>query len=269
MTPAEQQGVWGFGRWARPSNATATETHIEWTESWVDTEGPEWGIEGLLDAYCALASAQPEEMAAFVNIYGAPEIGGMTVTEGRESNPFGFAVQSRRAGSIPVRELRWHARATEAARRIGALLVMRRCGDRDDWADVVNHLVPHYRGIRVGIMDALGDWKLEREFLARVITDFLEDAQVYIGADWLGARRLAMEPRTGTFVGVIAILLAREVGAEGAYQCDCCGARVDRSRPPRRNERVYCSRAECKREQRRRNQAAWRAKKAEKEARDG
>lgn len=235
---------------------TPDEGHIAWEVAWSSDDAPAWGIDGLLDAYCSLARSQPEEMAAFVAEYGVPEVRGYEVSEGVHG-PLGLRAQTMQAGRIPIRELRWHARAVDAARRVSARLVMRRCGEASDWVAILNDLDP---GAGLRGRDDLGDWKLERELFTACLSDLLETGRVGMLADWLGSKSLALEPVARSFVGVIGLLLAREVGAEGAYVCDSCGAHVARARPPRSGERVYCERIECKREQRRRNQAAWRAK---------
>ena len=106
------------------------------------------------------------------------------------------------------------------------------------------------------------DWAIGRERYASWLSVLFSVTDVSARADWVGMRGLALEPAAGSLLGLIAILLAREVGADGQYECDACGARVFRQRPPRAGESVYCTRPECKREQQRRNQARWRAKRA-------
>jgi hypothetical protein len=217
-------------------------------------------VDGLLDDYCSMAQATPEEMAGFVATYGLPEVNDAMFPNAKDKRRLSERAQDWR--SLKTRELRLHARGVASARRIGARLVVRRHGSRDDWADVINNLSLS-PGLRLPASDVFGDYKLERELFAEVLSDFLDDAEVTLMADWLGSRGLALEPTTRTLVGVVAILLAREVGAEGAYSCDACGAQVHRQRPPRAGESVYCTRVECKREQQRINQAKWRAKKRE------
>ena len=113
--------------------------------------------------------------------------------------------------------------------------------------------------------DDWSDWKLGRERFAHWLTSVFQSTGVTAEADWLGARSLAIEPAATDLLSTIAILLGREVGAEGAWLCDSCGRRVYRARAPREGERVYCSRPECKKEQHRRNTAASRANKRAKE----
>lgn len=113
--------------------------------------------------------------------------------------------------------------------------------------------------------DDWDDWKLGRERFARWLTEVLIDCDVNPYVEWRGARRLAADQHAGTLLGIIAILLVREVGAEGEYACDNCGSPVVRDRAPQQGHGVYCTRPECKREQQRRNQAAWRKRAKQRE----
>lgn len=253
MTPATQELLWTpwGSQWTFPIDPTADDSRITWQTSVPEGWPDEWpGIGMLLDDFCDLERAQPAEMAAFVARYGAPELGkDQWLSRGGGSS-----------GWLSVSALREHARAFSAARRLGAALVMRRPGDREDWFRLDGAGIPT-RGARTMWSD-LEDWKLGRERFADWLTLLMRELDVATTAQWRGVRGLALDPSPGTLLGAIALLLAREVGAEGQYVCDSCGASVQRVRPPREGEAVYCDRAECKREQKRRNQAAWRAKKA-------
>lgn len=238
------------GEWVYPIDPVADDSRISWKRTHPSMPEHWPGTGPLLGDFCELERAQPAEMASFVARYGMPEIRDGHVTEGPGTT------RSTRAGWISVGDLREHARACSAARRLGAALVVRRPGDPEDW----------HRLEGVGIhtrADDVGDWKLGRERLAYWLTELMRQADVGTGAEWLGSKGLALDPAPGTLLGVMVLLLAREIGAEGEYACDSCGARVVRSRPPREGERVYCKRSECRREQQRRNQAAWRARRAE------
>jgi hypothetical protein len=256
MTPEVQLPVWARGRWVHPLEPVAKDGWITWRRNNVDFRSA--GIEGLLDSYCSLERALPEEMAEFVATHGAPEVEGFEVTAGRERNPRGISVESERGGRLPIDALRRHARGIAAARRVGAALVERKHGRIADWVDM-----QIFQWHWTVDPDEWDDWKLGRERFAEWTTDLLRQGAVGMQADWLGTRGLALDPVAESFLGVIAILLSREIGAEGQYQCSSCGALVYRQRPPRREEAVYCDRPECKREQKRRNQAAWRARKRE------
>ena len=78
-------------------------------------------------------------------------------------------------------------------------------------------------------------------------------------AVWEG--RFTVTSQADGLLGAIAILLSREIGqGYTSYRCTVCGTETARGRPPRPDEAIYCERPACKREQRRRNQAAWRAR---------
>ena len=243
-----------------PTSVEVTESLLSWATThpgWPD----DWpGTEHLLDDFCDLAQATPDEMAAFLTRYGAPEIG-EPFSDGSD-NPLGAPVASRRAGTLGVTRLRRYARALAAARRIAADLSSRRVGELADWLELQEVLgwawtVPK---------DEWDDWKLGRERFARWLTEVLHRSGASVVVEWVGRRGLAVDPSTSTLVGLMWIMLAREVAGERGYVCDSCGSRVQRARPPREGEAVYCDRPECKREQRRRNQAKWRASKRAQEA---
>lgn len=221
-----------------PCDPIADDRHIRWTEVWETPPEGHWpGTAHLLDDFCALAHAEPGVIAEFVAAYGVPELRGSL------------------AGSVRVRSLRRQARAIAAARRASSHLVGRRVPDAADWAEM-----SWADGFtEVVDPDDARDWRLERERFARWLSRVFAKTGVTAEALWLGQRGLAIEPTHGGLLGLIAILLAREVGAVGAYSCDSCGAEVFRARAPRPGERVYCARPECKREQHRRNTAAFRA----------
>jgi len=247
-SPAAQKGLCAE-RLVVPTQVRVEEPWLVWTETHPDPPD-DWGLVSLLEDFCELAEADAEEMARFTERYGVAEVRG---TEVRDS-----FVRSQRAGQIPTRQLRHHARALSAGRRVAAALVTRRPGDMGDWVKMQHATGQGW----VVSPDDWGDWKLGRERFADWLSVLLEQSETTAMADWLGARRLAVEPVARGLLGIVTLLLAREVGAEGQYECDSCGGRVTRARPPRPGERVYCSRPECKREQQRRNQAAWRAKKS-------
>lgn len=60
-------------------------------------------------------------------------------------------------------------------------------------------------------------------------------------------------------LGVLVILLYREVVGAESLHCDHCRVAVDRSRRPRRGEGVYCSEPDCQRARVRANQRRSRA----------
>ena len=238
--PESQHGVWVTRSLVRPVDPKASDSRVTWSGL---EQVPDCSLESLLDDFCALAQAEPDEMAAFCLCYAIPD--GLRVVVTAED------------GGLSVRGLRRAARAIAAARRVGAALVTRRPGSRKDWMDMQGTGL----GGWVVEPDDWDDWKLGRERFSRWLTKLLQETGTNVRADWLGTRGLGVEPEIGSFMSLVATLLAREVGAEGQYTCDSCGRPVYRARPPRTGERVYCDLPECKREQRRRNQASWRARK--------
>ncbi|MDI6912213.1 hypothetical protein [Nocardioides sp.] len=262
MTPATQEELWfRGGRIIRPQDPTAQDGDIVWSREHDDAPASP-GPDDLLDRYCRLAIATPEEVAEFIAANGLPEVGGFKGTDGKE--PDWRQQFPDDPGRVPANRIREHARAVAAARRVGAALVARRPGELDDWLDAHRFLNPSERRATrpAWLQQELGNWSFERERFAGLVSDFLAASGVYTGVNWSDYKRLAIVPVRSTFLGAIALLLAREIGAEERYSCASCGAPVDRRRPPREGESVYCDRPECKREQQRRNQAAWRAKKA-------
>ena len=232
--------------WEWPADPVSTDELISWTEVQLEHTQTRDHDE-VLDDYCALAAAQPEEMAAFMVEWGVPRLRGTVPGDVDHS------------GKVPVGELRRHARAVGAVPP-GRALAVRRPGDPNDWTEAAG-IAPKSFTITPDA-DEIDDWKLGRENFDRLLTTFLVESRVSVRAIWRGSKALAIEPATPTLLGAIALLLAREVGVAGEYTCDNCERKVYRSREPREGESVYCDRPECKREQQRRNQAKWRAKKA-------
>ncbi|ABL80104.1 MULTISPECIES: hypothetical protein [unclassified Nocardioides] len=265
MTPSTQEEIWfRAGRIIRPKDPVVRDGNVIWAEEY-DGKAPRApGPDDLLDRYCRLAIATHEEIAEFVALNGLPEVGGFVML-GEEKAPDWRQRFPDEPGRVPADRIREHARGVAAARRVGAALAGRRPGDQADWLDMHRFLNPGKRRLasRPGWLgQELGDWSLERDRFAGLVSDFLASTGVYTGVNWSDYKRLAIVPVSSTFLGAIALLLSREIGAEGRYACSSCGSPVDRRRPPRAGESVYCDRPECKREQQRRNQAAWRAKKA-------
>lgn len=260
MTPATQKPIFsGFVIQPVDPEVVHGDRGDEITWEKVNPGGGQFPLDHLLDDFCRLAYAQPEEMAAFVARYAVPEVDGFEVNDSW--------VRSMRSGRVSIRAIRDAARAVAAARRIGAGLVSRQPGDSRDWLDLQT-------GFGVGFVhhqdpEDQTDWKIQREDFAQYLSAAFEKWGVSMQVDWLGSRGLAFVPHTESFMGGLLVMLAREVGAEGQYRCDVCGTRVPRRRAPAPGEHVYCDRLECKREQQRRNQAAWRERKRQEEANHG
>src|SRR5438132_566532 len=113
MTPATHQTIWSAEpvRLAR-SVSVVEDSKLEWTD--LAEAGDGWpGIDGLLDAFCDLADAQPEEMAAFLETWGVPEL---CVEHGQpdfHDEDAGYCSGVLEAGSLSVRHLRQAARGID------------------------------------------------------------------------------------------------------------------------------------------------------------
>lgn len=253
MTPATQTELYVHrGGITRPKDPIARDGWVRWSTLW-DGDAPLSPVDELLPDYCALASATGDDAAAFVAKWGVPEL------EGGQADATGMPQ------SLPVARLYEHALAVAAARRIGDALASKQLGDSADWRHVAYLLNPLKRKGQMSpqMSQELGtSWQLEREHFGALLTDAMRGAGVGTVANWVDQDRLTLTPGAQGLVGVVMLLLAREVGSGRQYTCSSCSAPVIRRRPPQPGERVYCSEPQCKREQRRRNQAAWRARKA-------
>ncbi len=201
MTPATQREIWGTDTLLRPRVYEVTDEAVTWSE--VEPVAPTLELDTLLDDFCDLANAHPEEMAAFMVRYAVPELYGSELTDDS-------SVRSRRPGRVAVRSVRRFARGVAASRRVAADLVVRRPGDLADWRDMQEV----GRFVWGPARDDLDDWKLGRERFAQWMTKFLDDAGMTVRAEWRATRGLALEPSPTSLLGVVALLLSREVGAE-------------------------------------------------------
>jgi len=237
-----------------PIDLRVTDSMLSWTRENTGTAG--WpGTDELLERFMRLRDADPEEMANFVGEYGAPEL----CQHGRPDHhdavggracPFAGEDQGQR--SISITHLRRAARAFAAARELGQQLRVRRAGDPRLWADLQLLLLSGSPG---------GDWCRGRRLLAKWLTTLLAECDVRPLARWPGgAMSLSVVPEARGLLGVLAVLLQRDLQAGADYTCDICHSPVPRKRAPRPGEGVYCDSPGCKREQSRRNQAAWRAR---------
>lgn len=239
--------------------------HLFWQEALPEDDRHELPSEDLLGAFTALAMATPAEMATFMETYGVPEL---CAAHGQpdqhrpilrphlRSAPIRAAHKGRYCpigfdeyvGGPYVTDsaVRTTARAFVAAQRLGTALSARTDGDPDDWREL--SLV----GEQVG-------WRSDRGMLADWVTELLASCGVRPVAMWEPNRRLTVVHEADGLLGVLAVILSREIGQGDRYTCDVCGVPVDRVRPPKSSERVYCKKPACRREQQRRNQAKWRA----------
>jgi hypothetical protein len=259
MTPATRQGVWSASALLIPTRVTVSAERLSWS-SFRSKDDHGWpGSEGLLEAFTGLAVAEPAEMAAFMETYGVPELCGKHGLPDRHVGGYcaiGGADEKHYVNPSAIRRV---ARAFLAAQSLANALSVRRIGEVQDWVDL------QWTIKRSLFHPDNRDWPTGRVRLAHWLTCLLRDCGVAPLARWDGAR-LHVTSEAGGLLGVLAVLLSRELGQGDVYTCDVCGAPVTPTRPPREGEGVYCRAADnaaCRREQQRRNQAAWRARKRE------
>jgi len=241
-SPTTHRDIWTSGPLARPRGVTVSDSRIDWSH--LEAFDDDWpGTESLLSDFLALAAADPEEMASFVSRYGILEL---CEAHGR---PMWHAVEAS-PGHLSVRHVRRAARAFEA------------------WVAAGRRLKQHNQATQspdVQLFLDGGFWAggYGRRELAEELTQLYRDAGVRPLVRWPPRLMLAATFEGIGLVGVLATLLVRTVASrdEVSYRCDNCGHLVERGRPPQPDEAIYCDRAECKREQRRRNTAAYRARK--------
>lgn len=214
------------------------------------------GTDGLLDHFCELASALPEEMAAFLMRYGLPEL---CFEHGRPDHHTEGEYCPLTAGdtwtSLSVRHLRIAARAYSAIRRGTARLAVRQSVDEDDWRNLQ---------VFIGGFPVLKDRSFfgQRMWLAEYLRWLFMATGIGYDVTWpRGTKQPQLSYEADGLLGAITLLLWRDItGDRDTYRCDACGMPVERIRPPREGERIYCTEPDCRREQQRRNQAAYRAR---------
>lgn len=239
-------------------------TLIAWSEA-DDAAGIEYqGGGDLLTAFLKLNTAEPADIADFVSSYGVLEL----CQHGRpDRHP-----DSRRKGpycgplhapdgrrGVSSADVRRAALAFGAAKNVALALSARTLPDPDAWMDMARLQVWGVTGRPPELEWPVTEWREGRAALASWLTYLLHDSGVVSAAEWSGPRLVVRHRADGLF-GTLALLLSREIGQGDTYRCDVCDAVVDRIRPPKPHERVYCKKAACRREQQRRNQAAWRAR---------
>ena len=261
-TPATHRGVW-VESVTLPTDLVPTDSVISWSRAGssglVRMRGGEWtdanlaGTETLLSDFIDLAVADPEQMAGFMRRYGILELcGEHGRPDGHEEGtycPFLDVEDGQRVGVL-VRTVRRAARAFADLRQWGQAI-------REGWKP------PAGSGHDVQLLmpGILSRTMSERERIAYHLTRLNRETGVRPLVTW--DERLTVNHAAGGLLGVLAILLTREIMAPGvrSFRCSVCGDLVDRGRPPQPDEAIYCTKESCKREQRRRNQAAWRARK--------
>jgi hypothetical protein len=260
MPPASRRLIWS----SAPVRVAAKVDVIDgqWLR-WTSGKPAEWAdsAAGALDAFTALASAEPEGMAAFIETYGIPELcGEHGLPDAHRLDVGGYCPmrvgQSGEYVELWIWTLHRMARGFAAARCLGIELNARRLGDMSDWVDLQfltkDAFVPD---------DGMG-YQRRRKVLAEVLTRLLRSCRVRPLALWDGHPLVTVFEADG-LMGALAIQLGREIVAgdsatDGmAYACVVCGQPDERRRRPHEGEAIYCKRVECKREQQRRNKAAW------------
>jgi hypothetical protein len=102
----------------------------------------------------------------------------------------------------------------------------------------------------------------QRAYLAEYLTWLFAATGIRHLASWpRGSKQPQLSYEADGLLGATTVLLWRDItGDRGTYRCDACGMPVERIRPPRDGERIYCAEPPCRREQQRRNQASYRAR---------
>ena len=240
-SPTTRRGIWSSGVLLRPLKVAATDSRIDWAD--VEPFGDDWpGTESLLTDFVDLAAADPEGMAAFVSRYGVLELC-------RHGRPVWHANEGP-IDHLAVRHIRRAARAFEAWQTAGRRL--KAANQASQSHDVQLFLDGGFWAGGYG-----------RQELAEELTQLYRDTGIRPLVRWEPSRMLTVTTEGAGLLGVLSTLLLRAIASrdEVSYRCDICGDLVERGRPPRPDEAIYCDRAECKREQRRRNTAAYRARK--------
>jgi len=271
MTPAHQRPIETRKAFAFPDRVEVVEGLLAWRSA-DDAAGIAFkGGQDLLPEFLELRQAEPERMAAFLETYGIPEICGHGLPDGhrdsRRNARYCLSFPMLEDGRIAIAsaDIRRMARAFSAARTAASFLSISRLPDSSVWGEmaIVVSVLPHDWRADVD------NWRAGRTMLAAWMTALLADCGINLTATWGegGQAVLRIEPEADGLLGTLGLLLARTLDQRENYSCDVCGEPVQRVRAPQDGERVYCKKPLCKREQQRRNQAAWRAKKrAEKEA---
>jgi hypothetical protein len=238
----------------------ATDSVISWSHAKtraeeLTEEDMKAGTNTLLEDFLALASADPEEMGAFMRLYGVLALCG---AHGRpnehEQGDFCPWLMDDGRFAVSVQAVRRAARAFADLHQWGNALRNNQRPPAGSGMDT-QRLLPGF---------LVGRHVTDHQRIAHYLTRLNRETGVRPLVTW--DERLSVTYAAEGLMGVLTILLTRKIQAPGAlsFKCSVCGDLVDRgngSRPPHPDEAVYCPKESCKREQRRRNQAAWRARK--------
>lgn len=268
MTPHAEDRVFSRAEFVLPTSVTVVDDFLTWTSVLPSTGRDEYVLGDLLADFLALERALPQEMAAFVETYGALELCEHGVPDRHEWASATYSVNAAPGSkwcrmadvdgrpAISVTALRRVARAFNAATRLSVALSSRSEGRTSDWVEL--------QGAQRWLWepgDLEGDWRKRRQVLAYWLTDLLRASGVNTLARWPEGARLSVVPEAEGLMGSIALALAFEIGQREGFVCSVCGAPVDRIRPPLAGEGVYCTKPACKREQQRINQRRYRERK--------
>ena len=261
-TPTTHRGIW-VESVALPTDLVTTDSVISWSQAKTRSEeltadDMAAGTDTLLEDFLALASADPEQMAAFMARYGVLELcGEHGQPDEHDEGAFCQLLEvddGRRLG-VSVQHVRRAARAF---------------ADLAQWGHSTRQGLKRRPRSGIDAQMLLGGFLRGRNLTDRArIADYLTMLNRQTGVRPLVTweKRVSVTFAANGLLGVLAILLTREIAArrdeqdELIYTCSVCGVPVTRGRPPQTDEAIYCTEKSCKREQHRRNQAAWRAHK--------
>ena len=261
-TPTTHRGIW-VESVALPTDLLASDSVISWSQAKTRSEeltedDLTAGTDTLLEDFLALASADPEQMAAFMARYGVLELcGEHGRPDGHDEGafcPFLEVDDGRRRG-VSVHHVRRAARAFADLAQWGRSTRLGLKRRPHSGIDAQMLLGGFLRGRNV----------TDRARIAEYLTMLNRQTGVRPLVTW--DKRVSVTFAAAGLLGVLSILLTREIAARRdpnddlTYTCSICGVPVARGRPPQPDEAIYCTEKSCKREQQRRNQAAWRARK--------
>jgi hypothetical protein len=272
-TPTTYQGIW-VESVALPTDLLADDSVISWSQ--VKTRPEELteedltvGTDTLLDDFLALASADPEQMAAFMARYGVLELcGAHGCPIGHEDAgcPF-LEIEERTSLDTPWSHFefggRWGVSVQHVRRAARGFADLVQWGQSARDAQKVSPR--RGRDIQMLLPGIFTRATSERERIAYYLTRLNRETGVQPLVTW--DKRVSVTFAAYGLMGVLSILLTREIAARRdpnddlTYTCSICGVPVPRGRPPQPDEAIYCTEKSCKREQQRLNQAAWRARK--------
>lgn len=219
----------------------------------------------LLSDFLSLAGDEVEDLAAFFECYGIPELcaHGLLPLGMRPHCPTGPKAAVDGVLTVQARNYR------ELSRVFGAVLALARrlnsgvIGHEDDWGRLRKYWPPPGFIVNQG-NNAVAD---ERIVLARWLTSLLDGAGVTLGVAWDegSGGRPALLPMAKGLLGILAVHLCRAAGIVDAAEATCahCQTPFLPRRRPRPGEALYCGLDECRRAQSRVNAQRYRQRQRE------